>query len=194
MQSTYQIEQLLTIFYNGSYSITELMKRVSPITRTTNITLTQFLFRYNSPPQTFQLTPQCSSMLSKCRFHDEERNCSELFAFRKTQDGFCCTFNYATKGDDTHLWVQLNYSLIYLSIFHSFRERGNIISRAIQRNFLFFFTMARFTVARVVRTGRIIDWSRSRLKIWPRAVGCRCCWNHLWTITSTLFSPVPSGR
>ncbi|XP_006607222.2 pickpocket protein 28-like [Apis dorsata] len=75
MQNTYQIDQLLTIFYNGSYSITELMKR---------------------------LTPQCSSMLSKCRFHDEERNCSELFAFRKTQNGFCCTFNYATKGDDTH--------------------------------------------------------------------------------------------
>ncbi|PBC33128.1 Sodium channel protein Nach [Apis cerana cerana] len=108
MQNTYQIDQLLTIFYNGSYSITELMKRVSPITRTTNITLTQFLFRYNSPPQTFQLTPQCSSMLSKCRFHDEERNCSELFAFRKTQDGFCCTFNYATKGDDTHFTSREN--------------------------------------------------------------------------------------
>ena len=31
MQNTYEIDQLLTIFYNGSYSITELMKRVSPI-------------------------------------------------------------------------------------------------------------------------------------------------------------------
>lgn len=144
MQSTYQIDQLLTIFYNGSYSITELMKRVSPITRTTNITLTQFLFRYNSPPQTFQLTPQCSSMLSKCRFHDEERNCSELFAFRKTQDGFCCTFNYATKGDDTHLWVQLNL-FTHLFIYFSFiMWKGKYYSRAIQRNFLFFFYYGTF--------------------------------------------------
>ena len=64
-----------------------------------------FTFRRFSLRQTFQLTPQCSSMLLKCRFHDREWNCSELFTFRKTQDGFCCTFNYATKGDDTQLWV-----------------------------------------------------------------------------------------
>ncbi|XP_011313623.1 sodium channel protein Nach-like, partial [Fopius arisanus] len=27
-------------------------------------------------------------------------NCSELLAFRKTQNGFCCTFNYAREADD----------------------------------------------------------------------------------------------
>lgn len=86
-------------------------------------------------------------------------------------------------------------SLIY---FARNPEGWKIISREIQRNFQFFLTPFLLTatcfVARIVKMGRTIDWSRSRLKIWPRAVGCRCCWNHLWTITSTLFSPVPSGR
>ncbi|XP_076177386.1 uncharacterized protein LOC143151829 [Ptiloglossa arizonensis] len=48
----------------------------------------------------FQVTPRCSAILSRCRFHDEEKNCSKEFEFRKTQDGFCCTFNYAVKMND----------------------------------------------------------------------------------------------
>ncbi|CAK9806122.1 Sodium channel protein Nach [Anthophora quadrimaculata] len=80
----YRIDQLLTVFYDGSYSITDVMKR---------------------------LTPQCSSILLKCRFHGEERNCSDLFDFRKTQDGFCCTFNYAVKGDDTPLNNGINHRM-----------------------------------------------------------------------------------
>ncbi|CAK9800138.1 Sodium channel protein Nach [Anthophora plagiata] len=80
----YRIDQLLTVFYDGYYSITDVMKR---------------------------LTPQCSSILLKCRFHGEERNCSDLFDFRKTQDGFCCTFNYAVKGDDTPLNNGINHRM-----------------------------------------------------------------------------------
>ncbi|XP_054006766.1 sodium channel protein Nach-like [Hylaeus anthracinus] len=73
LNRTNQIHKLLTQYYNGDYNVTDIMKR---------------------------LTPQCSAILSKCRFHDEDRNCSEVFEFRKTQDGFCCTFNYAIKQDD----------------------------------------------------------------------------------------------
>lgn len=47
-----------------------------------------------------QLSPQCSIMLLKCKLHGTVRNCSKLFAFRKTQDGYCCTFNYARERDD----------------------------------------------------------------------------------------------
>ncbi|XP_050584544.1 sodium channel protein Nach-like [Bombus affinis] len=94
----YRIDQLLTVFYNGYYSITDVMKR---------------------------LTPQCSSMLSKCRFHDEERNCSELFAFRKTQDGFCCTFNYATKGDDTHLNREVSHRVKSMKV-QNLTENGGL--------------------------------------------------------------------
>ncbi|XP_076279922.1 sodium channel protein Nach-like [Lasioglossum baleicum] len=50
-----------------------------------------------------RLTPPCSVLLTKCRFHDQDRNCSEMFTSRKTQDGFCCTFNYATIRDDISL-------------------------------------------------------------------------------------------
>ncbi|XP_018301502.1 sodium channel protein Nach [Mycetomoellerius zeteki] len=67
-----KLDKLLTTYYNGSYDITEIMKT---------------------------LTPQCS-MLMKCKLHGIYRNCSELFEFRKTQDGYCCTFNYVRESDD----------------------------------------------------------------------------------------------
>lgn len=39
-------------------------------------------------------------MLEKCRLRGNEMNCSQLFDFRKTQDGYCCTFNYVRENDD----------------------------------------------------------------------------------------------
>ena len=37
--------------------------------------------------------PSCSEFLRKCWWRGEERNCSDLFDVRKTDDGFCCSFN-----------------------------------------------------------------------------------------------------
>ncbi|XP_012056942.1 PREDICTED: sodium channel protein Nach-like [Atta cephalotes] len=68
-----ELDKLLTTYYNGSYDVTQIMKT---------------------------LTPQCSTMLLKCILHGIDRNCSELFEFRKTQDGYCCTFNYVRESDD----------------------------------------------------------------------------------------------
>nr|XP_034172628.1 sodium channel protein Nach-like isoform X1 [Osmia lignaria] len=79
---SFRIDQLLSYFNDGYYDITNVMKR---------------------------LTPQCSAILSRCSFNNQERNCSEIFAFRKTQDGFCCVFNYATKGDDTLLNPEVDH-------------------------------------------------------------------------------------
>ncbi|XP_070517513.1 sodium channel protein Nach-like [Cardiocondyla obscurior] len=68
-----EIDQLLTTYYKGPYNITDIMK---------------------------DLTPKCTVILLKCKLHGSYRNCSNLFEFRKTQDGFCCTFNYARESDD----------------------------------------------------------------------------------------------
>ncbi|KAG5323177.1 NACH protein, partial [Pseudoatta argentina] len=68
-----ELDKLLTTYYNGSYDVAQIMKT---------------------------LTPQCSTMLLKCMLHGIYRNCSELFEFRKTQDGYCCTFNYVRESDD----------------------------------------------------------------------------------------------
>ncbi|XP_018358709.1 PREDICTED: sodium channel protein Nach-like [Trachymyrmex cornetzi] len=68
-----ELDKLLTSYYNGSYDVAQIMKT---------------------------LTPQCSTMLLKCILHGINRNCSELFEFRKTQDGYCCTFNYVRESDD----------------------------------------------------------------------------------------------
>ncbi|XP_066583824.1 sodium channel protein Nach-like [Prorops nasuta] len=52
-----------------------------------------------------RLTPKCSDILIKCKFSGRTRDCSKLFSFRKTQDGFCCTFNYAREQDDLPVQV-----------------------------------------------------------------------------------------
>ncbi|XP_018314313.1 sodium channel protein Nach, partial [Mycetomoellerius zeteki] len=68
-----ELDKLLTTYHNGIYDVTEIMKA---------------------------LTPQCSMMLSKCKLHGNYSDCSTLFKFRKTQDGYCCTFNYVRESDD----------------------------------------------------------------------------------------------
>ncbi|XP_072744920.1 sodium channel protein Nach isoform X2 [Anoplolepis gracilipes] len=68
-----EVDQLLMTYYEGFYDITKVLKNLSP---------------------------QCMAMLLKCKLHGTYRNCSTLFQFRKTQDGFCCTFNYVREGDD----------------------------------------------------------------------------------------------
>ncbi|XP_029664876.1 sodium channel protein Nach-like [Formica exsecta] len=68
-----EVDQLLNTYYNGFYDITKTMKNLSPL---------------------------CMSMLLKCKLHGTYRPCTTLFEFRKTQDGFCCTFNYVRERDD----------------------------------------------------------------------------------------------
>lgn len=68
-----ELNRLLLDFYKGTYDISALMKK---------------------------LTPQCSDMLLKCFFNGQQQNCSEIFSFEKTQDGYCCTFNYLRQDDE----------------------------------------------------------------------------------------------
>ncbi|XP_047355458.1 sodium channel protein Nach-like isoform X2 [Vespa velutina] len=67
-----ELNNLLLDFYEGDYDMEAIMK---------------------------ELTPQCTLMLNKCLFNGKEYNCTELFSFEKTQDGYCCTFNYIIKGN-----------------------------------------------------------------------------------------------
>ncbi|OXU20265.1 hypothetical protein TSAR_015195 [Trichomalopsis sarcophagae] len=46
-----------------------------------------------------QLTPKCRSILRYCSWEGKDRVCDNMFFLRKTQDGFCCTFNYARRSD-----------------------------------------------------------------------------------------------
>ncbi|CAK9800136.1 Sodium channel protein Nach [Anthophora plagiata] len=67
------INELLSKLYNNSYDITDLMER---------------------------LTPQCTDTLLQCYFDNTQKNCTDIFSVGKTQNGFCCTFNYVTKLED----------------------------------------------------------------------------------------------
>ncbi|XP_012234766.2 sodium channel protein Nach-like [Linepithema humile] len=46
-----------------------------------------------------RLTPKCKSMLRKCSWKGKDVMCDDIFVLRKTQDGYCCTFNYARRND-----------------------------------------------------------------------------------------------
>ncbi|KAL4713997.1 hypothetical protein ACJJTC_005628 [Scirpophaga incertulas] len=45
------------------------------------------------------LTPRCEDLLVRCVWNEVIKNCSEVFDFRLTMNGYCCTFNYLRKSD-----------------------------------------------------------------------------------------------
>lgn len=47
------------------------------------------------------LAPKCSDLIIKCRWGGEDRNCSEIIQTRRTNEGFCCTFNYVRSSNDS---------------------------------------------------------------------------------------------
>ncbi|XP_025987955.2 sodium channel protein Nach [Solenopsis invicta] len=79
-----EVDNLLTTYFKKPYDVTNIMKN---------------------------LTPQCSMMLVTCKLHGQHRNCSDIFEFRKTQDGFCCTFNYARESDDIPNYDQIDAAI-----------------------------------------------------------------------------------
>ncbi|CAG9102265.1 unnamed protein product [Plutella xylostella] len=46
------------------------------------------------------LTPTCESLLLRCSWNEKAMNCSELFDFRMTMNGYCCTFNYLRDSEE----------------------------------------------------------------------------------------------
>ncbi|XP_032686205.1 sodium channel protein Nach-like isoform X2 [Odontomachus brunneus] len=46
-----------------------------------------------------RLSPKCRFMLRKCSWEGKDQACDDVFLLRKTQNGFCCTFNYARRND-----------------------------------------------------------------------------------------------
>lgn len=49
---------------------------------------------YDTYKRMKQLSPHCKDLLLHCMWEGVERDCGELFQWRVTQEGFCCTFNY----------------------------------------------------------------------------------------------------
>ncbi|CAH2096240.1 unnamed protein product [Euphydryas editha] len=47
------------------------------------------------------LTPRCEDLLIRCVWNEISMNCSDLFDFRLTMNGYCCTFNYLRQSDIT---------------------------------------------------------------------------------------------
>ncbi|XP_014487995.1 PREDICTED: sodium channel protein Nach-like [Dinoponera quadriceps] len=92
-----QVHQLLTTYYEGDYDMIDIMKTLSP---------------------------PCSTMLLKCKLHGKIQNCSRLFTFRKTQDGFCCAFNYAREDDDIPVMPDVLKSIPVYPVYDLGIDRG----------------------------------------------------------------------
>ncbi|KAL6264439.1 hypothetical protein P5V15_004548 [Pogonomyrmex californicus] len=91
-----ELDQLLMKYYKGSYNIIEIMKNLSP---------------------------NCSAMLLKCKLHGTSRNCSTLFEFRRTQDGYCCVFNYMRESDDIPI-IDLSDIITETNYMHKVTDLG----------------------------------------------------------------------
>lgn len=59
-----------------------------------------YYFYVDRSENNLQLSPNCIDGFLSCTFQGLVRNCSDIFVIRKTQDGFCCTFNYVRESDD----------------------------------------------------------------------------------------------
>ncbi|XP_041979423.1 uncharacterized protein LOC121733272 [Aricia agestis] len=57
------------------------------------------LGEYNVNELLRDLTPRCEDLLVRCAWNEVPMNCSKLFDFRLTMNGYCCTFNYLRKSD-----------------------------------------------------------------------------------------------
>lgn len=85
-----QLHNVLQEVYNGSYDTQTIIDRV---------TARPLLIPHEdliADPDGFwplQLTPDCYQFLNKCSFGANEQNCSDLFAKRRTELGYCCAFN-----------------------------------------------------------------------------------------------------
>ena len=54
---------------------------------------------FNSNEKLNFLAPKCEDFMIKCKWGGKFLNCSQLFDYRLTSEGFCCTFNYVRVGD-----------------------------------------------------------------------------------------------
>ena len=61
-----------------------------------------------------KVMPSCSEFLRRCWWRGELKNCSDLFDVRKTDDGFCCSFNTLDQSQnlDISLVVQSSNSIV----------------------------------------------------------------------------------
>ncbi|XP_013186815.1 sodium channel protein Nach-like [Amyelois transitella] len=74
---------------------------LEPASQTTvsMVSLHEALGEYDVNELMKSLTPRCEELLLTCAWNDTPKNCSELFDFRLTMDGYCCTFNYLRQSD-----------------------------------------------------------------------------------------------
>lgn len=56
---------------------------------------------YNTRQKLQFLAPNCSDILVKCKWGGQNLNCSEIIQTRRTNEGFCCTFNYVRSSNDS---------------------------------------------------------------------------------------------
>ncbi|XP_028042912.1 sodium channel protein Nach-like [Bombyx mandarina] len=59
-----------------------------------HMTLHEVLGDYDVHELMQSLTPRCEDLLLRCVWNTEPKSCLDLFDFRLTINGYCCTFNY----------------------------------------------------------------------------------------------------
>lgn len=57
---------------------------------------------YNTRKRLKFLAPSCSDLIIKCIWAGEIVNCTEIILTRRTNEGFCCTFNYVRPSEEAN--------------------------------------------------------------------------------------------
>jgi amiloride-sensitive sodium channel len=55
---------------------------------------------YNTRERLKFLAPACSELIIKCKWGGDDVNCTEIIATRRTNEGYCCSFNYVRQSEE----------------------------------------------------------------------------------------------
>ncbi|XP_075978137.1 sodium channel protein Nach-like [Anticarsia gemmatalis] len=98
-------KQLIKEERNKHYNQSEMMKMLLglgqlyglnsvKLNNVSPIKLHHILGEYDVHELMRSLTPRCEDLLVRCVWNTEPKKCLDLFDFRLTMNGYCCTFNY----------------------------------------------------------------------------------------------------
>ncbi|XP_063980457.1 sodium channel protein Nach-like isoform X2 [Diachasmimorpha longicaudata] len=99
-EEIFELISSLRILYDTAFEQDELTERKARRQEAHKMFVQYFGEGYDITEIIESLTPKCADIMLACTYRSIFTNCSELLAFRKTQNGFCCTFNYAREPDD----------------------------------------------------------------------------------------------
>ena len=82
-----------------------------------------------------QVMPNCTDFIKECHWQGSKEDCSSIFELRKTDDGFCCSFNALRQSEIVDLSAIRSPSR---RVSDDDEERGSAFTKYVKLKFWFY--------------------------------------------------------